>query len=367
MIEIKGKYSKAIVFVDELEESSRGLIQKLVDDKCSEGSTIRIMPDVHAGKGCVIGTTMTLHDRVVPYTVGVDINCGLLVVKLKEKRIDLPKLDSVIKNNIPSGRGGIRKKTHKFARGTRIRETVLPCGDYMYNQRSIGSLGHGNHFLAIEQNENGENFLIIHTGSRKAGNDLADAYQKKAYSLLVKDNPEQVYELAYVEGEWMDNYLHDMKIMEEFADLNRRAIADVILDEMHLHAVDEFTTVHNYIDIENKILRKGSVSAQAGEKFILPLNMSDGSLICIGKGNPDWNYSSPHGAGRVLSRTDAKNSISMTDFKKSMEGIYSTSVVKGTIDEAPQAYKPAEFIERAVEPTATVVEHLHPIYNFKAH
>lgn len=207
---------------------------------------------------------------------------------------------------------------------------------------------------------------MIHTGSRNAGKQLAESYQKKAYTLLVKDNPDQVYELAYVEGEWFDNYLHDMEIMQEFADLNRRAIADVILDEMHLHAVDEFTTVHNYIDIENKILRKGSVSAQAGEKLIVPLNMKDGSLICIGKGNPDWNYSSPHGAGRLYSRTDAKNNISMTDFKESMKGIFSTSVNKGTLDEAPQAYKSAEFIEGAIEPTATVVEHLKPIYNFKA-
>lgn len=365
MIEIKGKYNEAIVYVDELEASSVGIIQKLVDDPASEGSKIRIMPDVHAGKGCVIGTTMTLHDRVVPFTVGVDIGCAVHVVKLKEKRIDLPKLDSVIRNNIPCGRG-IRRKTHAFARSTRIRETVLPCGDYMYNQRSISTLGSGNHFLAIEQDEAGDLYLLIHTGSRNAGKQLAESYQKKAYNLLVKDNPDQVYELAYVEGEWFDNYLHDMEIMQEFADLNRRAIADVILDEMHLHAVDEFTTVHNYIDIENKILRKGSVSAQAGEKLVVPLNMKDGSLICIGKGNPDWNYSSPHGAGRLYSRTDAKNNISMTDFKESMKGIFSTSVNKGTLDEAPQAYKPAEFIERAIEPTATVVEHLKPIYNFKA-
>ena len=337
MIEIKGKYNEAIVFVDELEASSVGIIQKLVDDPASEGSKIRIMPDVHAGKGCVIGTTMTLHDRVVPFTVGVDIGCAVHVVKLKEKRIDLPKLDSVIRNNIPCGRG-IRRKTHAFARSTRIRETVLPCGDYMYNQRSISTLGSGNHFLAIEQNEAGDLYLLIHTGSRNAGKQLAESYQKKAYNLLVEDNPDQVYELAYVEGEWFDNYLHDMEIMQEFADLNRRAIADVILD----------------------------VSAQAGEKLIVPLNMKDGSLICIGKGNPDWNYSSPHGAGRLYSRTDAKNNISMTDFKESMKGIFSTSVNKGTLDEAPQAYKPAEFIEKAIEPTATVVEHLKPIYNFKA-
>lgn len=365
MIEIKGKYNEAIVYVDELEASSVGIIQKLVDDPASEGSKIRIMPDVHAGKGCVIGTTMTLHDRVVPFTVGVDIGCAVHVVKLKERRIDLPKLDSVIRNNVPCGRG-IRRKTHAFARSTRIRETVLPCGDYMYNQRSIGSIGGGNHFASIEQNEAGDLYLLIHTGSRNAGKQLAESYQKKAYDLLVKDNPDQVYELSYVEGEWFDNYLHDMEIMQEFADLNRRAIADVILDEMHLHAVDEFTTVHNYIDIENKILRKGSVSAQAGERLIVPLNMKDGSLICIGKGNPDWNYSSPHGAGRLYSRTDARNNISMTDFKESMKGIFSTSVNKGTLDEAPQAYKPAEFIENAIEPTATVVEHLKPIYNFKA-
>lgn len=365
MVEIKGKYNEAIVFVDELEASSVGIIQKLVDDPASEGSKIRIMPDVHAGKGCVIGTTMTLHDRVVPFTVGVDIGCGVHVVKLKERRINLPELDSTIRKYVPCGRN-IRRKTHAFARSTRTRDTILPCGDYMYNQRSIGTLGQGNHFASIEQNEAGDLYLLIHTGSRNAGKQLAESYQKKAYTLLVKDNPDQVYELAYVEGEWFDNYLHDMEIMQEFADLNRRAIADVILDEMHLHAVDEFTTVHNYIDIENKILRKGSVSAQVGEKLIVPLNMKDGSLICIGKGNPDWNYSSPHGAGRLYSRTDAKNNISMTDFKESMKGIFSTSVNKGTLDEAPQAYKPAEFIENAIEPTATVVEHLKPIYNFKA-
>lgn len=348
MLELRGKYNTCKVFTDNVDNATIGQLIALMNQSSVAGSQIRIMPDTHAGKGCVIGTTMTIGNKVIPNLVGVDIGCGMAVAELKETRIDLPKLDSVIRKKVPSG-FSIRDKAHKFLRNVDLEEL------YCYKninvdraEKSLGTLGGGNHFIEVDISESGQLYLVVHTGSRNLGKQVAEYYQDLAWKSLKNGNKGELIkakidelkaagrqseieaeiakiqstiesvpkELAYCEGELFDKYIHDMKITQEYAYWNREAILDTIVDEMHLHVVEQWQTIHNYIDTENMILRKGSVSAQAGEKLIIPMNMRDGSLICIGKGNPDWNYSAPHGAGRLMSRSEAKQSISMSEFKK---------------------------------------------------
>lgn len=394
---IEGKYTSAVVYSDTAEDSALGQVQTLCDQPFAKDSKVRLMPDIHAGKGCTIGTTMTYTDKICPNIVGVDISCGMLVVQLKERRVNLPELDSCIRKNIPAGYRQIRKKTHKFARDSRMDELVGYPGDYMYAQRSLASLGSGNHFLEIDTDDEGNLYLVIHSGSRNPGANICKWYQDKAYKRLKQkyqvvidgiirhyhetgqtyrieaeiekykaETQEPIYGLSYVEGELFNNYLHDMKILQHYADLNRKAMAEVIMSELGLHEVDSFTTVHNYVDVENKIIRKGAVSAQHGERLIIPMNMRDGSLICIGKGNSDWNYSAPHGAGRLMSRAEARQSFTVSAFKKSMEGIFTTSVGNDTLDECPMVYKPMEEIVSQIHDTVDIVKTIKPIYNFKA-
>lgn len=400
MLELRGKYNNCKVFTDNVDNATIGQLIALMNQSSVAGSQIRIMPDTHAGKGCVIGTTMTIGNKVIPNLVGVDIGCGMAVAELKETRIDLPKLDSVIRKKVPSG-FSIRDKAHKFLRNVDLEEL------YCYKninvdraEKSLGTLCGGNHFIEVDTSENGQLYLVVHTGSRNLGKQVAEYYQDLAWKNLKNGNKGELIkakidelkaagrqseieaelakiqstiesvpkELAYCEGELFDKYIHDMKITQEYAYWNREAILDTIVDEMHLHVVDQWQTIHNYIDTENMILRKGSVSAQAGEKLIIPMNMRDGSLICIGKGNPDWNFSAPHGAGRLMSRSEAKQSISMSEFKKTMSdaGIYSTSVNKSTIDESPMAYKPMQEIIDNIGDTVEIVNIIKPVYNFKA-
>lgn len=357
------------------------------------------MPDTHAGKGCVIGTTMTIKDKVIPNLVGVDIGCGMLTIKLKEKRLDLPKLDSIIRKTVPSG-FDIRNKAHKYLKNTDL--DSLYCKDINMNRAelSLGTLGGGNHFIEVDKDEAGNLYLVIHTGSRHLGKQVADYYQNKAYNSLkdgnrgeliqakikelteqgrqteieqaikeIKSTVESIpRELSYCEGELFNQYIHDMKIVQEYAYWNREAIADTILGEMRLHAVDVFQTIHNYIDTDEMILRKGAISCKQGEKVLIPINMRDGSLVCIGKGNPDWNFSGPHGAGRIMSRSEAKQSFTVSEFKKTMKeaGIFTTSVGSSTLDECPMTYKPIEEIMENITPTVDIVEVIKPIYNFKA-
>ena len=400
MIELRGKHNTCKVFTDNVDNATVGQLIALMNQSSVASSQIRIMPDTHAGKGCVIGTTMTISDKVIPNLVGVDIGCGMAVAELKETRIDLPKLDSVINKKVPSG-FSIRDKVHKFLRNVDIEEL------YCYKninvdraEKSLGTLGGGNHFIEVDTSENGQLYLVVHTGSRNLGKQVAEYYQDLAWKSLKNGNKGELIkakidelkaagrqseieaeiakiqstvesvpkELAYCEGELFDKYIHDMKITQEYAYWNREAILDTIVDEMHLHVVDQWQTIHNYIDTENMILRKGSVSAQAGEKLIIPINMRDGSLICTGKGNPDWNYSAPHGSGRLMSRSEAKQNITLSEFKKTMKeaGIYSTSVNKSTIDESPMAYKPMQEIIDNIQDTVDIVNIIKPIYNFKA-
>ncbi len=363
MMEIQGTYNKAIVYADSIDSGAEGLIEAFCGCSVSEDSRIRIMPDVHAGKGCVVGTTMTITDRIAPGLIGVDIGCGMYAVKLSSKRIELQKLDKLIHEKIPAGRS-IRSAAHRFAE--RIDLDALLCGKHIQKDktyRSIGTLGGGNHFVEVDRGEDGAYWLVIHTGSRHLGAEVATYYHNAAFKSSAVDVP---YELAYVTGELMEAYLHDLAIAQDFADLNRQAIADVICKGMKLSPVDSFSCVHNYFDTENKILRKGAISAQENERVIIPMNMRDGCLLGVGKGNEEWNFSAPHGAGRLLSRQEARNSFTLSQFKKEMQGIYSTSVSRDTLDESPMAYKPMDAILSKIGDTVEITERLLPVYNFKA-
>ena len=366
MIEITGKYNTALVCTDNLEPSAAGQIKAFCDMEYSYGSKIRIMPDVHAGKGCTIGTTMTVTDKIVPNIVGVDIGCGMLTVKLKEKRLELPKLDSFIRQNIPFGRN-VRERAHRSHGRIDIYE--LDCVKKIDTRRakeSIGTLGGGNHFIEIDT-DGDSLYLVIHTGSRNLGLRVAEYYQKTAYNACGGRKQSEIpYELAFLEGDSMQSYLHDMELMQRFAALNRTVIKEVIVDGLKLHEEESFETIHNYIDTDNMILRKGAVSASKGERLLIPMNMRDGSLLCTGLGNSDWNCSAPHGAGRLMNRRDAEQSFTLSQFKKSMEGIFTTSVSKDTIDESPFVYKPMEEILKNISETVKVDKILKPIYNFKA-
>ncbi len=368
MIEIKGTYATAKVFTDAIEPSAEGQIKALCNQHYASGSKIRIMPDVHAGKGCTIGTTMTIGDSVVPNMVGVDIGCGIETVKLKDRRLNLPQLDSFIQQNIPSGRN-VRERPHR-SQG-RIDVGELRCIGKLKNTRrvenSLGTLGGGNHFIEVGKDDEENLYLVIHTGSRNLGLQVANYYQDKAYKAAGGRSQKEIpYELACLLGEDMEDYLHDMEFMLNFAALNRQIIKEVILGGLKLKSEGSFPTVHNYIDMEAGVLRKGAVSAKKEETLLIPINMRDGSLICVGKGNNDWNRSAPHGAGRLMSRTEAKNSFTVSSFKKEMEGIYTTSVNQDTLDESPGAYKPMAEIMANIKETVDIVKRIRPIYNFKA-
>ncbi len=367
MIVIQGKYNSAAVYTDELEPSAEGQIRTLCDQPFTEGSNIAIMPDVHAGKGCTIGTTMTVGEFVVPCLVGVDIGCGMLTVKLKEKKINLPALDSFIRKNIPCGRE-VRERPHR-SHG-RISLEELHCYRRIDSRRakeSLGTLGGGNHFIEVDKDDEENLYLVIHTGSRNPGLRVAEFYQKKAYdSVGGRKQSEIPYELSPLTGNDKNDYLADMKFMQQFAALNRRIIKEEILNEMKLHEEEEFTTVHNYIDTDEMILRKGAVSAKAGERLLIPINMRDGGLIFTGLGNKSMNCSAPHGAGRKYSRTDAENSFTLSQFKAAMEEIFTTSVSRETIDECPMAYKDINDILKNIKDTVVVDKIIKPIYNFKA-
>lgn len=398
MLEITGKYNSAKIFTDVVDQASISQIYSLLEQPYTEGSTIRMMPDIHAGAGCTIGTTMTIKDKICPNLVGVDIGCGMKVVKLKEKHIELEQLDKLIYRAIPSG-FNIRTKLHPYAEMVHLNE--LLCHQYIDIKKayySIGTLGGGNHFIEADKDDEGNIYIVIHSGSRHMGLEIANYYQNEAYKQLTqysKDELNRIIEqmkaegrqkdisrtiknlkkpcktpkpLAYVEGPLMEMYLHDMNIAQHFAVVNREAMMIEIIKGLKVHIDEEFTTIHNYIDTDNMILRKGAVSASKGEKLIIPINMRDGSLICTGLGNEDWNFSAPHGAGRLMSRSEAKQSFTVSEFKKEMQsaGIYSTSVNSDTLDECPMAYKSINDIIDNISPTVTIDKIIKPIYNFKA-
>jgi len=367
MIEIKGKYNTAKIFTDNADNEAIAQITELCNQEFAKDSIIRIMPDVHAGAGCTIGTTMTITDKIVPNLVGVDIGCGMETIKLKQKDIDFKKLDDIIRHHIPSG-FDIRKKQHKYAEYVELDK--LACKKHVDLGRarlSIGTLGGGNHFIEINRDKNNCLYLVVHSGSRHLGKQAAEYYQKLAYTKLAGSGTVKISrQLAYLQGESYKNYLEDMKIIQKYAVYNRKAIVDEIINRIELDIEDQFTTIHNYIDLDGMILRKGAISAKKGERVLIPINMRDGSLICIGKGNKDWNFSAPHGAGRIMSRRQAKETISLDEFKKTMEGIYTTTVNRATLDECALAYKPMDEIIGNIQDTVEIVDIIKPVYNFKA-
>jgi tRNA-splicing ligase RtcB len=398
MIEINGQFASAKVFTETIEEVAVAQIRQLCDMVYAEGSKIRIMSDVHAGAGCTIGTTMTITDKVVPNLVGVDIGCGMETIRIENKHIELEKLDKLIYEKIPSGMN-IRKTPHRY--NDDIDLTDLRCYKEIHEHRaihSIGTLGGGNHFIEADKDDENNLYIVVHSGSRYLGNEVAKLYQDMGFQRLngndkraldnliteyklagrekdiqsaIKELKKQVltnipHPLAYVSEDLFEDYIHDMQIVQYFATLNRKAMADEIIRGMKLNVAEQFTTIHNYIDTENMILRKGAVSAKLGEKLLIPINMRDGSLICLGKGNEDWNCSAPHGAGRLMSRTQAKSTFTVSEFKKQMKDIYTTSVNKETLDECPMAYKDMSEIVKNITSTADIVKIIKPIYNFKA-
>ncbi|MCL2498958.1 MAG: RtcB family protein [Defluviitaleaceae bacterium] len=366
MIELKGQYNTAKIFTDNADTSAIAQIEHLLDQPFIANSKIRIMPDVHAGMGCTIGTTMTITDKVVPNLVGVDIGCGMETALLKDKRIELAQLDKAIHQYIPAG-FHIRKEPHHFADEIDLNE--MRCAKHIDIERgvlSVGTLGGGNHFIELGADEEGQLYLVVHSGSRNPGKQVCEWYQKIAADSLGRKGKGMDRVLAYLEGQPMADYLHDMEIMQRYADINRKAIIRELEKRVKLKITDQFTTTHNYIDTKKMILRKGAVSAEKGERLLIPMNMRDGSLLCVGKGNADWNFSAPHGAGRIMSRTEAKASLTLSAFQKAMKGIYSSTINQSTLDEAPFAYQAMENIVANIGETAEIVKIIKPIYNFKS-
>ncbi len=403
MFEIKGKINTALCYAKVVEEEAIDQIRRMCDYEFTEGSRIRIMPDVHAGKGCTIGTTMTVTDKAVPNIVGVDIGCGMYTVKLGTVDIDFERLDEAA-HYVPSGMHIWEGRQEKFD----LQE--LRCYRSLKNtkwlERSLGTLGGGNHFIEVDQAQDGTKYLVIHTGSRNLGKQVAELYQQLAVDLnkgketyfqqrdeIIRTYKEQgrrkeiqkaleaiswkkreatmPEDLCYLYGSFLDDYLHDVEICQRFAKRNREKIAEILLERMGISANilwerDGFHTIHNYIDTEEMILRKGAIAAHTGEKVLIPINMRDGSVLAVGKGNAEWNYSAPHGAGRLMSRTKAKNTLSMEEYQETMEGIYTTSVNEATLDEAPMAYKSLDDIIDVIRESVDVIDIMKPIYNFKA-
>ncbi len=400
MFEIQGKINTAVCYASVIEETAVEQIRRMCDYALTEGSRIRIMPDVHAGKGCTVGTTMTVEDRVCPNIVGVDIGCGMYTVRIHEKEIDFEKIDAAA-HRIPSGmRVWEGRKEHFDLTGLRCYRALR---DARRLERSLGTLGGGNHFIEIDRASDGTFFLVIHSGSRNLGKQVAEWYQNLAVDLhmgkeayfrerdeIIRTYKEQGRkqeiqgkllemehlfltkplsvppDLCWLHGEYLQDYLHDVNICQRFAVRNRELMAETLLSEAGLTGEDAFHTIHNYIDTEEMILRKGAIAAHAGQRVLIPINMRDGSVLAIGKGNPEWNCSAPHGAGRLMSRSEAREKLRMEDYTASMEGVYTTSVNPGTIDEAPMAYKSLKDIVDVIRDTVEIVDIMKPVYNFKA-
>lgn len=389
------------IFAKTIEESAKQQIKQFANLEAFKNSKIRIMPDVHSGAGCVIGFTADLGDKVIPNIVGVDIGCGMLAVNMGKVDIDLTTVDKFIRTNIPSGMS-VYNQSLITLEESGIKE--LRCFDRLINrdwlEKSAGTLGGGNHFIEIDVDEStGDKWLIIHSGSRNLGKQVAEIYQDIAIQKCndIKDEVQQLIseyksqgrkkeietaiselkaqkpyipkDLCYVQGEDKDNYLHDMRICQRFSEINKFLIADKILSNFFngeiVNKMDCFHTMHNYID-DNNIVRKGAISAQKGERLLIPINMRDGCILGVGKGNEDWNCSAPHGAGRLMSRTEAKDTLTMGEYKKAMKDVYTSSVCYETLDESPRAYKPLEEITELIKPTVDIISILKPIYNFKA-
>ena len=398
MFEIKGNVNTALCYAKVVEDEAIAQIKRMCDYEFTEGSKIRIMPDVHAGKGCTIGTTMTIVDKAVPNIVGVDIGCGMYTVNLGKVDVDFAALDEAA-HFVPSGMHIWEGRQERFD----LQE--LYCYRSLKNtkwlERSLGTLGGGNHFIEVDQAADGTKYLVIHTGSRNLGKQVAEIYQQLAIDLnkgketyfqqrdeIIRTYKEQgrkseiqaalkaiawetrqatmPEDLCFLYGKYFEDYLHDVEICQRFAKRNREKIAEVLLERTGMTGGEAFHTIHNYIDTDEMILRKGAIAAHKGEKVLIPINMKDGSVLAVGKGNPEWNFSAPHGAGRLMSRSKAKQTLSMDEYKTMMEGVYTTSVNEATLDEAPMAYKSLDDIIDVIKESVDVIDVMKPIYNFKA-
>ena len=400
MFEIKGTVTTAVCYAKVVEEEAIEQIRRMCNYALTENSKVRIMPDVHAGKGCTIGTTMTVEGKACPNVVGVDIGCGMYTVMLSEKEIDFEKVDEAC-HFIPSGMNVWEGRIERFDL------TALRCyrslRDSRRLERSLGTLGGGNHFIEIDKAADGTYYLVIHSGSRNLGKQVAEIYQQlaidlhagkedyfvrreeiirtykeegrrsviqsalkeldKTYKAKVSEIPNDI---CWLYGSFLEDYLHDVEVCQAFARRSREKMAEIILERTGMTAIEAFHTIHNYIDTKEMILRKGAIAAHDGEKVLIPINMRDGSVIVIGRGNPEWNFSAPHGAGRIMSRTKAKETLDMEAYKEAMAGIYTTSVNEKTIDEAPMAYKSLDDIIDVIRDSVDIIDIMKPVYNFKA-
>ena len=398
MLEIKGKINTAICYANVIEEEAIEQIRRMCDYDFAEGSRIRIMPDVHAGKGCTIGTTMTVVDKAVPNIVGVDIGCGMYTVNIGRAAVDFEKLDEAA-HYIPSGMNVWEGRQERF--DLQELRCYRSLNDAKRLERSLGTLGGGNHFIEIDEAADGTKYLVIHSGSRNLGKQVAELYQRLAIDLskgketyfqerdeIIRTYKEQgrrkeiqaalekiswnqcettmPEDLCFLYGEYLADYLHDVEICQRFARRNREKMAEILLERTGIAGGDAFHTIHNYIDTEEMILRKGAIAAHAGEKVLIPINMRDGSVLAVGKGNVEWNYSAPHGAGRIMSRRAAKEQLKLEEYRETMKGIYTTSVNESTLDEAPMAYKSLEDIIDVIRDSVDIIDVMKPIYNFKA-
>ena len=398
MLEIKGKVNTALCFARIIEDEAIEQIRRMCDYEFTEGSRIRIMPDVHAGKGCTVGTTMTVRDKAVPNIVGVDIGCGMYTVSLGRAEIDMERMDAAA-HYIPSGMNVWEGRKERFdLTGLRCWRDLKETG---WLERSLGTLGGGNHFIEIDRAADGTNYLVIHSGSRNLGKQVAEYYQRLAVELnrgkdeylerrnaLIEEykaagrrkeiegalkalrwkprDATMPEDLCFVYGEYLQDYLHDVEICQRFARRSRELMAEIILQRLGIETGEAFHTIHNYIDTDEMILRKGAIAAHKGEKVLIPINMRDGSVLAVGKGNPEWNFSAPHGAGRLMSRTAAKERLDLEEYRREMAGVYTTSVNEATLDEAPMAYKSLSDIIDVIGESVDIIEVLKPIYNFKA-
>lgn len=374
MLELQGKHNHAKVFTDNIEETAVGQVIGMLNEVITKDVQVRVMPDVHAGKGSTVGTTFMYDgniDKVSPNIVGRDVGCGIYMMNLGSAPINLERLNRVASQVVPTGFSVLSRQTQENTKlVSELAEKLTFSKDISSKKmihfiNSLGTLGGGNHYLELAEDENGDKWLSVHSGSRNLGGQVAELHQTIAEQKMYSDVKNK--DLAYLADEDLANYLNDMNIAQQYAHYNRKTMLTNILNALDLKQIDEFDSIHNFIDLENKILRKGATSAQLGERLVIPLNMRDGSLICVGKGNADWNYSAPHGAGRVLSRSKAKKLLSLDEYQEQMKNVYTTSVTSKTIDEAPLAYKPAQEIIDNITDTVDIIHHLKPLWNMKAH
>lgn len=376
---LNGVYTSATIFTVNnetyaIDNHAVHQLQMLCDNETSKNSRIRVMPDVHPGKVGTIGLTMTIGDKIMPNLLGIDIGCGMTLGKIKGKKVEFPKLDTVIRQNIPSG-FAVRQKAHRFSNEFPFEK--LHCAEHIHLEKailSLGSLGGGNHFLEIDKDTDGQFYVVIHSGSRHLGKEVTEYYLKEGQKHLKHQGIDLPYELTYLEGTLKEDYLHDLLIVQDYASLNREIILDELAKGMKWKILDQYECIHNYVDSSEDvmtafgapILRKGAISAKQGENVIIPINMRDGIILGTGLGNKEWNCSAPHGSGRILKREDVKNKFTVSAFKSEMKGIYSTCIGKDTLDEAPFAYRALGDIAEAIGETVTIDKIIRPVYNFKA-